>query len=111
VSGLGEREGSWELKDLAAGGSVSSVSEQIFFEIYAKKKFPSNSLPDAHKKIPSNFRTLRVRNAQARPEPSIFHLDLEISVPDNKGAESDSFPQLTHKWAMNYITRNTPNCW
>ena len=42
VSGLGEREGSWELKELAAGGSVS-VCEQIFFEISApiKKKFPS----------------------------------------------------------------------
>ena len=38
MSGLGGREGSWELKELAAGGSLSGVCEQFFFEIYAPIK-------------------------------------------------------------------------
>ena len=71
VSVLGGREGSWELKELAAGGFVSSVCEQFVFEIYApKKKFPSIS----------RKRTLRVRNAQVRPEPSIFHKQCTLGL-------------------------------
>lgn len=66
VSGLGEREGSWELKELAAG----LCCEQFFFDDTQIKKNPFNqkSLQSGY----SRKRTLRVRNAQARPEPSIF---------------------------------------
>ncbi len=69
VSGLGEREGSWELKELAAGGSVSSVCEQIFLKYMRQIK--KKSLRSGY----SRKRMLRVRNAQARPEPSNFRYE------------------------------------
>jgi hypothetical protein len=61
VSGLGGREGSWELKEIAAGGSVSSVCRQFFFEIYEPKKNTFDLATEESGRCASGTRK-RVRN-------------------------------------------------